>query len=138
MNGSVRAARIVNFVWLVSVAIATVLGTSACSNKLDPKECAKLREAAFDEINSPHMCSKDSDCQPSSWPGCAKPLNASGVAKLTQVKADFDKGKCEEKAMKCDPPPTTYCQEGLCAFKYAEAPRPSGGEMPADKIQINP
>jgi hypothetical protein len=136
MNRSVPPARTVIFGWLLFSAIA--LGAPACSNKLDAKECSKLRETAFDEINSPHMCSKDADCLPSAWPGCAKPLNSTGMAKLSAVKADFDKGKCEEKTLKCDPPPATYCQEGLCAFKYAGAQRAPGGDMPSDKIQINP
>ncbi len=62
---------------LVALMIALLPG---CENKLDPKECDKLRGEAFELLNKAHHCNTNADCRQSDWPGCAKPLS----------NADFD------------------------------------------------
>jgi hypothetical protein len=111
---------------LAPIALAGFL--AACSNKMDPKDCAKLRESAFDLINQASVCSTDADCMPSAWPGCAKPLSKASGDKIKGMMESFQKGQCAETKMDCQPPPTVYCQEGLCAFRYKPAD-PSGGGM---------
>jgi hypothetical protein len=102
----------------------------ACSNKMDPKDCAKLKEAAFEVVNQANVCSSNADCKPSTWPGCPKPLNPANTDKVKASMDAFQKGQCEEGKMNCPPPPASYCQEGICAFRYKP-------EEPAMKIEGN-
>lgn len=93
------------------------LSAIACS-KMDPSECAKLREQSFDLLNTPNYCKSDEECKASEWPGCAKPINADSFGKIATSRERFAKGKCEEKPLTCEPAPPVYCQDGMCAFKY--------------------
>src|SRR5262249_8850299 len=72
----------------------------ACG-RMDPPECTKLRDSAFELINSASMCTKDAECQPSEWPGCAKPVSTTSFGKIHAMMETFKKGKCEEKAPEC-------------------------------------
>ena len=56
----------------LAAALALVL-LAGCSNKMDPKECDKLRGDAFDLLNKAQFCNTDVDCKPSDWPGCCRP-----------------------------------------------------------------
>jgi hypothetical protein len=104
--------------WAACALVALVaLGAVACG-KMDPKDCAKLREQSFELLNNPNYCKSDADCKASEWPGCAKPINTDSFGKIAANKESFTKGKCEEKPLKCEPPAAVYCQEGMCAFKY--------------------
>jgi len=112
----------------VAFALFTVgLLAPACSNKMDPKECIKVKETAFETINQASVCSNDADCKPSEWPGCAKPLSLAGIEKIKPLREAFTKGQCEETKLDCKPPERVYCQEGLCAFRYKPAEPPGGG-----------
>jgi len=93
----------------------------ACS-KMSPEECMKLRDSAFELINSANMCSSDAECKPSEWPGCTKPVNAANFDKIHAMMERTKKGKCEEKPAQCKPPPPVYCQEGICGFRYKAMP----------------
>jgi len=103
---------------------------TACG-KLDPKECKKLRDSAFDLINTANMCTADPECKESEWPGCAKPINVTNFDKIHAMMETFTKGKCEEQPKgKCQTPtPKVYCQEGICGFRY----KPFEGDM---KIEV--
>ncbi len=90
---------------------------------MDPKECAKLREAAYDVINTPGNCETDADCRASEWPGCPKAINATNLDKIKKFQDAAKKGKCVDPALTCKPVPPLYCQTGLCVFKYKEPPR---------------
>jgi hypothetical protein len=103
-------------VLVLAVALAS-LGGIDCS-KLDPKECVKLRESAFELVNQAHQCTTDADCKPSEWPGCTKPISATSVEKIRPIRDTYQKGKCEEPKAECKPAPPIFCQEGLCAFRY--------------------
>ena len=102
---------------LVLIPFLVVTLSTACS-KMDPQECTKLRDGAFELINTANVCTSDADCKPSDWPGCAKPIIAQNLEKIHAMKDTFSKGKCEEKPAACNPSPVVYCQEGLCAFRY--------------------
>ena len=113
---STRAARLLP---LVFVAL------SACS-KMDPKECTKLRESAFELINTASVCTADADCKESEWPGCPKAVSVASFDKIRGIKETFTNGKCEEPPPpKCQQAPKVFCQEGLCAFRY----KPFEGDM---------
>ena len=94
---------------------------AGCS-KMSPEECTKLRDNAFELINTANMCSSDADCKPSEWPGCTKPVNAQNFGKMHGMIKAFKKGKCEEKPSQCQPPPPVYCQERICRFRYKNMP----------------
>lgn len=104
--------------WTARVLFALAALSSIACSKMDPKDCAKLREQAFDILNSTNYCKSDADCRASEWPGCSKPINTDSFGKIATSKESFAKGKCEEKALICEPPPPVYCQDGMCAFKY--------------------
>jgi hypothetical protein len=108
-----------------------VLVTLTSCSKLDPKECKKLRDNAFELINSASMCTADPECKESEWPGCAKPINVASFDKIHAMMETFTKGKCEEppKAKCQEPTPKVYCQEGICGFRY----KPFEGDM---KIEV--
>jgi hypothetical protein len=101
--------------------LVAALGLAAC-NKMSPEECTKLRDSAFELINSANMCSTDADCKPSEWPGCVKPVNATNFDKIHAMMESTKKGKCEEKPTQCKPAPQVYCQEGICGFRYKAMP----------------
>jgi hypothetical protein len=96
---------------------------SACS-KMDPKDCAQLRESSFELINAANNCSTDSDCRPTEWPGCQRPINAQNFDAIHQKMESFRKGKCEEKPANCKQAPAVYCAEGICAFRYKGTQQP--------------
>lgn len=101
-----------------SIIAATLpLAILACS-KMDPKDCAKLRESSFELINTANNCSTDADCRPTEWPGCGRPVSTQNFEAIHRSMESFRKGKCEEKPVTCKPPPPTYCAEGICAFRY--------------------
>jgi hypothetical protein len=108
------------WLWLAGVA------SLGCS-KLDAKECAKLRETAFEIVNQAHQCTTDADCKASEWPGCAKPISAMSVEKIRPSMDTYKKGKCEEPSVNCKPTPPIFCQEGLCAFRYKPFQGPGDG-----------
>ena len=78
-----------------------LVAVTACS-KMDPKDCKKLRDTAFELINSASMCTADAECKESEWPGCAKPINVASFDKIHAMLESFNKGKCEE-------PPKVKC-----------------------------
>ncbi len=96
--------------WSASLAVA------AC-NKMSTEECDGLRSQGFDIINTAHVCADDSDCAPTSWPGCAKPVNSKNKARIGELKDKFDKGKCVEEKATCRDTPEIYCKQGLCVFR---------------------
>jgi hypothetical protein len=108
------------------VGFACVLAVSACS-KMSPEDCTKLRDQAFELINTANVCTADAECKPSEWPGCAKPVNVQSFDKMHGMMESFKKGKCEEKPPQCKPSPPVYCQEGLCAFRYKPFEAPGEG-----------
>jgi hypothetical protein len=108
---------------LLPILLAILPGCS----KMDPKDCTALRDKSFELINSASVCTKDPDCKPSEWPGCAKPVNTDSFDKIHAMLDSFKKGKCEEKPAECKPPPPVYCQEGLCAFRYKPFEAPGEG-----------
>lgn len=93
------------------------IATSACSSKMEDKECSKIRGEAFDLVNKAQACNTDADCRQSDWPGCAKPVSLTTFEKVKPMAETFKKGQCEEKAQTCEPPPPAYCKQGLCAHK---------------------
>jgi hypothetical protein len=112
---------------VLSAITALALGCS-----MDPKECTKIRESAFELINTPNYCSDQNPCKVSEWPGCPKPVNQTSFDKIHAMMLACQKGKCEERQLKCDPVPPVFCQEGLCTLRYKPMPVPvqnSGGEI---------
>jgi hypothetical protein len=96
--------------WFLLVAVA------AC-NKMEEAECQGLRAQAFEVINGAHVCADDADCVPTTWPGCSKPVNSKNLARVTELKDKFDKGKCVEEKGNCRDTPEVYCKQGLCTFR---------------------
>ncbi len=107
----------------------------ACSNTLEPKECLKLREDAFELLNKAQHCNTDADCRLSDWPGCAKPLSMATYDKIKPMKAASAKGKCEEAKIDCREAPEVYCKQGLCVHREKGTPE-GAGNTPADQIII--
>jgi hypothetical protein len=106
---------------LVTFLFAPLLSL-ACS-KMDPKECTKLRDGAYELVNQANNCSSDADCRATEWPGCKKPVSGENFTKIHGMMGSFQKGKCEEPpAQKCADVPATYCAEGICAFRYKGMP----------------
>jgi hypothetical protein len=120
---------------LALAALALPLA-GGCSNSMDPKECGKLREDAFDLVNKAQHCNTDADCRQSEWPGCQKPLSLASWDKIDPMHQAFVKGKCEEpKADPCREPPPVYCKQGLCVHKEKGTAEGSGN-TPSDQIII--
>jgi hypothetical protein len=111
------------FHWVFSIAMVVL---SSCS-KMSPEDCTKLRDGAFELINTANVCTSDGDCKSSEWPGCAKPVNGQNLDKMRGMMESFKKGKCEEKPSPCKPAPPVFCQEGLCAFRYKPYQAPGEG-----------
>lgn len=106
-----------------------------CSNKMEPKDCDKLRSDAFDLINKGQQCNTDADCKQSEWPGCAKPVSLANDEKLKPSAAAYKKGQCEEPKVDCKPPPEVYCKQGLCVHREKGTPENMGPSN--DQIKIN-
>lgn len=115
-------------------AIALPLA-GGCSNNMDPKECSKLREDAFELLNKAQHCNTDTDCRQSDWPGCSKPLSNASYDKLKTWKDSFQKGKCEEPKADCREAPASYCKQGLCVHREKGTPE-GAGNTPVDQIII--
>lgn len=116
---------------VIFVAIGFLLG---CSNKLEQKECDKLRGEGFDLINAAQHCNTDADCSQSQWPGCARAVNAKTVASAGLISEKYKKGECEEPKLTCKPPPDAYCKQGLCVHR--EKGTQDGAGAPAGDIII--
>ena len=115
-----------------AAAAALALWVGSGCNKLSEDECAGLRTQAFDVINNddkkaPHTCNDDSECMPTEWPLCPKPVNNKNYERIAAIKKRFDDGSCKEPAKECRETPEVYCKQGLCVFR--EKP---GGENPVD------
>jgi hypothetical protein len=119
---------------LAFVAAAPVLA-GGCSNNMDPKECSKLREDAFELLNKAQHCNGDADCRQSDWPGCAKPLAQSTHDKIKPMHDAFEKGKCEESKSDCREAPPVYCKQGLCVHREKGTPE-GAANTPADQIIV--
>jgi hypothetical protein len=118
-----------------SLALVAVPLAGGCGSGMDPKECSKLREDAFELLNKPQHCNGDADCKQSDWPGCAKPLSAVSYDKIKPMKDSFTKGKCEEPKPDCREAPPSYCKQGLCVHKEKGTPE-GAGNTPIDQIQV--
>ena len=113
--------------------ILAAIAGAALGCSMDPKQCFQLRDSSYQLINQPNYCRDDAECKASEWPGCSKPINQASFDKIHASMLSSKKGKCQEQALKCDPPPPVFCQEGLCTFRY----KPFQGPMPnLDQIQI--
>ena len=107
----------------------------ACSSKLDPKDCDKLRGDAFDLLNKAQHCNTDADCRQSDWPGCERPESSETFEKIKPMRDQFKKGKCEEPNIPCKSPPEVYCKQGLCVAR--EKGSTEGLQAPPpDQIQV--
>jgi hypothetical protein len=122
---------------LASLALAALAlpAFGGCSNSMDPKDCMKLREDAFELVNNAQHCNSDADCRQSDWPGCARPLSQETYGKVKPMKESFAKGKCQETKPDCREPPEVYCKQGLCVHREKGTPE-SAGNTPTDKIII--
>lgn len=119
---------------LFAVALALPLA-GGCSNKMDPKECSKLREDSFELLNKAQHCNTDADCRQSDWPGCSKPLSLSVYDKIKPMHDAFSKGQCEEAKPECREVPQVYCKQGLCVHREKGTPE-GASNTPADKIIV--
>lgn len=97
-------------------ALAAALFLCAC-NKMSSEQCEALRVQAFEIVNAAHVCADDADCVPTTWPGCAKPVNGKNKGRIGELKDQFDKGKCVEEKASCRDTPEIYCKQGLCVFR---------------------
>jgi len=109
---------------ILKALVLSVIAAAAAGCSMDPKECTKIRESAYDIINTPNYCSDENPCKLSEWPGCPKPINQANFNKIHTMMLACKKGKCEERPLKCDPVPPVSCQEGLCTLKYKSQPVP--------------
>ena len=114
--------------------LASLALLSGCENKMDPKECDKLRGDAFELLNKAQHCNTDADCRQSDWPGCAKPLSNATQDKIKPLADQYTGGKCEEPKVDCKSPPDAYCKQGLCVHREKGAPENMGA--PSGEIII--
>jgi hypothetical protein len=126
----------------LAAALAAVLGLalpffSGCENKMEPKECDRIRGEAFELLNKAQHCDADPDCQQSAWPGCEKPLSKATAGQIKPMKESFEKGKCVEPKPDppCREPPQVYCKQGLCVHREKGTPE-GAGNTPSDQIII--
>ena len=119
----------------LAASLALALLLAGCSNKMEAKECDKLRGDAFDLLNKAQPCDTDADCQQSAWPGCAKPENKTTAGKIGPMSDAYKKGQCDEPKVDCKEPPPVYCKQGLCTHREKGAAEGSGN-TPTDQIQI--
>lgn len=124
-----------HLVCLVGAAAFALPLAGGCSNNMDPKECGKLREDAFELLNKAQHCNNDADCRQSDWPGCAKPLSMASHEKIKPMHDGFTKGKCEEAKADCREPPPVYCKQGLCVHREKGTPE-GAGNTPTDQIIV--
>lgn len=117
-----------------AVLLAAFVSLAGCSNKIEQKECDKLRGEGFDSINAAQHCGTDADCSQSKWPGCARAINAKTAAAVGLISDKYKKGECEEPKMTCKEPPEAYCKQGLCVHR--EKGVPEGAGAPAGDIII--
>ncbi len=122
--------RVMGFGAVIVVVFGSLLG---CSNKIEQKECDKLRGDAFDLINAAQHCNVDADCSQSQWPGCSRAVNAKTTASITPMADKYKKGECEEPKMTCKEPPEAYCKQGLCVHREKGVPE-NAGEPAGDII----
>jgi len=120
---------------LALAALALPLA-GGCSSSMDPKQCGKLREDAFELLNKAQHCNNDGECRQSDWPGCAKPVSMETHGKIRPMKESFTKGKCAETKADCRESPETYCKQGLCVHREKGTPE-GAGNTPADQIIIH-
>ncbi len=121
-----------------SLACALVLACAAlagCENKMDVKECDKLRGEAFDLVNKGQQCNTDADCRQSEWPGCERAVSNATYDKIKPMSDAFKNGKCEEPKMECRKPPEAYCKQGLCVHREKGMTEGSGN-TPSDQIIV--
>ncbi|MCK6589489.1 MAG: hypothetical protein HUU21_37045 [Polyangiaceae bacterium] len=118
-----------------ALALACMAALAGCENKLDPKECDKLRGEAFDLVNKGQQCNTDADCRQSEWPGCERAISNATYDKIKPMSDKFKEGKCEEPKMECRKPPEAYCKQGLCVHREKGVPE-GAGNTPADQIQF--
>jgi hypothetical protein len=125
------------FAALVCLAAAplALVALAGCDNKMDTKECDKLRSESFDLVNVAQHCDADKDCRPSEWPGCSKPLSNASFDKIQPSRDKFTKGKCEEPKIDCKESPPVYCKQGLCVHREKGMPE-GAGDTPVDQIQV--
>lgn len=119
----------------LSLAALALPLAGGCSNSMDPKECDKLREGAFELINKAQHCNNDAECRPSDWPGCSKPESVAVHDKIKSMHDAFTKGKCAEPKSECREPPVVYCKQGLCVHREKGTPE-GAGNTPTDKIIV--
>ncbi|EYF07002.1 hypothetical protein [Chondromyces apiculatus] len=119
----------------LALALAALALLAGCENKMEPKECDKLRGEAFEILNKAHHCNADADCRQSEWPGCAKPLSNADHDKIKPLADKFQGGKCEEPKVDCKAPPEVYCKQGLCVHREKGTPEDEG-RVPSDQIKI--
>jgi hypothetical protein len=120
---------------LLAAAPLALVAFAGCDNKMEAKECDKLRGEAFELVNVAQHCDADKDCRPSEWPGCSKPLSNTSFDKIEPMRDKFTKGKCEEPKIDCKDAPPVYCKQGLCVHREKGMPE-GAGDTPADQIQI--
>jgi hypothetical protein len=120
----------------LACAAFAVFAVAGCENKLEAKECDKLRGEAFDLVNKGQQCNNDADCRQSEWPGCERAITNATYDKIKPMADQFKTGKCEEPKMECRKPPEAYCKQGLCVHREKGVPE-GAGNTPADQIQIH-
>jgi hypothetical protein len=109
--------------------------TAGCEDKMEPKECDKIRGEAFEVLNKAQHCNTDADCRQSEWPGCAKPVSLTTFDKIKPMSDSYKTGKCEEPKVPCKDTPEVYCKQGLCVHREKGTPE-GAGNTPADQIII--
>lgn len=117
---------------LVLFALAGALG---CENRMEAKECDRIRGEAFELLNKGQHCNTDADCRQSDWPGCARPESLATYEKIKPMAEAYKKGLCEEPKVDCREPPPVYCKQGLCAHKEPGTAE-GAGATPTDPIQV--
>lgn len=116
-------------------ALFALMVVCGCSNKMEQKECDKLRGDAFDLLNKGQQCNTDADCLQSQWPGCAKPEANTTAEKIKPLWDAYKKGQCDEPKVECKEPPPAYCKQGLCAHREKGVSEGTGN-TPTDQIII--
>jgi hypothetical protein len=126
------STRVFGFGAVLFIAFGSLLG---CSNKIEQKECDKLRADGFDLINAAQHCNVDAECVQSKWPGCARAVNAKTTGAVQPMVDKYKQGECTEPPLKCPTEiPEAYCKQGLCVHR--EKGMPEGAGAPAGDIII--
>ena len=111
---------------VVVTAIVALPTMGGCRDRLSEEACQGLRSQAFDIINGVHPCAEDTDCVPSDWPGCAKPLNTDDHRRIGQLKAKFDQGQCQEPEARCGELVEMHCDRNFCVARPPAGAGPKG------------